>query len=102
MVSQAKAEVALACGAAMFALAAGIGSVVLRGNTTLPAQTAAPTSSVAPHPSPITPDRATRNPPECVEPYCGVLLNPPPTRGRNVDAPRSTMRPSAPPFDVRT
>lgn len=78
MLSRPKAEVALAGGAVMFALAAGIGSVVLRGNTTLPAQTAAPTSSVAPPPSPITPDRATRNPPDCVEPYCGVLLNPPP------------------------
>lgn len=74
-----KAWVALAGGAVVVTLAGGLFSNVT------PAPIAAPTSSVAPTPpSPVAPINQDRdgaignNPPNCVEPYCGVLLNPPP------------------------
>lgn len=81
---QAKIKIALAQAAVVGALAAGVGGAVLLSNTTTPAQIATPTSSVAPTPpppvAPIDKDRdgATGTRPDCVEPYCGVLLNPPP------------------------
>lgn len=84
MPSQGKTRIALAGGAVAVALAAGVGGGVLFSNTTKPAKIATPTSSVVPPPrSPAAPidkgrDGATGNRPDCVEPYCGVLLNPPP------------------------
>lgn len=84
MPSRAKTRIALAGGAVVVALAAGVGGGVLSSNTAPSTQLATPTSSVAPTPppptAPINNDRegAIGNPPDCVEPYCGVLLNPPP------------------------
>lgn len=54
MQSQAKTKIALAGGAVMVALAAGIGGGVLLGDAAAPRTIATPASSVAPTPSPTT------------------------------------------------
>lgn len=54
MPSQAKPKIALAGGAVMVALAAGIGGGVLLTDASAPKSIATPTSSVAPTPAPPT------------------------------------------------
>ena len=62
MPSQAKTKVALAGGAVMVALAAGVGGGVLLGDATTAKTLATPTSSVAPTPPPTpAPGSPTRD-----------------------------------------